>query len=91
MMSRLSRFARGNAFGVVALVFLAVFILGPIITVILWAFTERWRYPSLLPTQWGLSYWSETLSRGVRSSADRYPAAFATATLAGRSRRSLII
>ena len=69
MMSRLSRFARGNAFGVLALVFLAVFILGPIVTVILWAFTERWRYPSLLPTQWGLSYWSETLSRADISTA----------------------
>ncbi len=52
-----------ESFGVVALVFLFIAIIGPMSTVVLWAFAERWRYPSLIPTQWGLSYWSETLSR----------------------------
>jgi putative spermidine/putrescine transport system permease protein len=33
------------------------------LSVALWAFAERWRYPALLPTQWGLSYWAETFSR----------------------------
>jgi putative spermidine/putrescine transport system permease protein len=37
--------------------------------VILWAFAEQWRYPSLVPTQWGLSYWSDTLSRADIQSA----------------------
>ena len=52
-----------EAFGLVALLFLVIVIIGPISTVFLWAFAEKWRYPSLLPTQWGLSYWAETLSR----------------------------
>jgi putative spermidine/putrescine transport system permease protein len=52
-----------EAFGLVALFFLTILILGPISTVILWAFTLRWRYPSLLPTEWGLRYWPATLSR----------------------------
>lgn len=50
-------------FGIVALLFLVIVIIGPISTVFLWAFAERWQYPSLIPTEWGLSYWSETLRR----------------------------
>lgn len=50
-------------FGIVALIFLVIVIIGPISTVFLWAFAERWQYPSLIPTQWGLSYWRETLQR----------------------------
>ncbi len=33
------------------------------LTVVLWAFANQWRFPSLLPTQWGLDYWEETISR----------------------------
>src|SRR5262249_41499780 len=50
-------------FGVVALVALVIFILGPLSTVVMWAFAERWRYPSLVPTQVGFRYWADTLSR----------------------------
>jgi putative spermidine/putrescine transport system permease protein len=46
-----------------ALLFLVIVILGPISSVFLWAFAEKWRYPSLVPTDWGLKYWGETLSR----------------------------
>ncbi len=56
-------------FGIVALIFLAIVIIGPISTVFLWAFAERWQYPSLIPTEWGLSYWGETLSRADISTA----------------------
>lgn len=58
-----------EGFGLVMLVFLLIFILGPISTVVLWAFTVRWRYPSLLPTEWGLDYWPATLSRADITSA----------------------
>jgi putative spermidine/putrescine transport system permease protein len=58
-----------ESFGLVALVFLAVLILGPISTVILWSFAIRWRYPSLLPTEWGLHYWPATLTRADITSA----------------------
>ncbi len=54
---------RRDAIGVVLLIALFIVIIGPMLAVILWAFTEIWRYPSLLPTQWGLSYWYETLAR----------------------------
>lgn len=64
----LIKFLHREGFGLVMLVLLSIIIIGPLIGVILWAFTEVWRYPSLLPTQWGLSYWSDTLSRAdIRS------------------------
>jgi len=55
--------AARELFGLIALIFLVIVIIGPVTTVFLWAFTERWQYPSLVPTQWGLSYWRETLGR----------------------------
>lgn len=36
---------------------LAFFILGPLIWLALWAFAGSWRYPSLLPATWTLSWW----------------------------------
>ncbi len=63
------RAIRREGFGVIMLVFLFIVIIGPMIAVILWAFTEVWRYPSLVPTQWGTSYWGDTLSRADIQSA----------------------
>lgn len=54
---------RKEGFGLVALFFLILLILGPLSSVFLWAFAERWAYPSLIPTQWGFKYWGDTLSR----------------------------
>ncbi len=54
---------RQELFGVFVLIVLVFLILGPISSVFLWAFAERWRYPSLVPTTWGLSYWEETFNR----------------------------
>lgn len=47
----------------VLLVVMFIVIVGPMLSVIFWAFAEQWRYPSLVPTKWGLSYWEETLTR----------------------------
>ena len=58
-----SKRLRREGFGVIMLVLLFIVIIGPMIAVILWAFAEQWRYPSLIPTQWGLSFWYETLAR----------------------------
>ncbi|MCA0453458.1 MAG: ABC transporter permease subunit [Chloroflexi bacterium] len=52
-----------DGFGLLALVVLGLVILGPLYSVVLWAFAERWKYPSLVPTQFGFSFWSETFSR----------------------------
>ncbi len=54
---------RRELLSVVLVVVLFIVIIGPMLTVIFWAFAEQWRYPSLVPTKWGLSYWQETLTR----------------------------
>ncbi|WP_283192966.1 ABC transporter permease subunit [Rhizobium sp. AN80A] len=49
--------------GIVFAVLLTLFIAVPLIVVGTWAFTEVWRYPSVVPQQFGLRFWSQTLSR----------------------------
>jgi putative spermidine/putrescine transport system permease protein len=58
-----ARTIRREGTSLVLLVVLFILIIGPMITVVLWAFADVWRYPSLVPTQWGLSFWEDTLSR----------------------------
>lgn len=57
------RFFRRQGVGIVLLVGLFLFIIAPMISVFLWAFAEQWRYPSLLPTQWGFRFWEQTFQR----------------------------
>lgn len=64
-----SQMARRDGFGILALVVLILVILGPLYSVVLWAFAEKWKYPSLVPTQFGFSYWEQTLSRADIASA----------------------
>ena len=73
------RTLRRESFGVFALIALVLLIIGPLTTVVMWAFAERWRQPSLVPTQWGLSYWTETLGRADVISA--LPASVLLATI----------
>ncbi len=54
---------REHGFGIVALVILTLVILGPLYSVVLWAFAERWAYPSLIPTQFGFKFWEMTFAR----------------------------
>jgi len=54
---------RRESLSLLLIVLLFIVIIGPMLSVILWAFAEQWRYPSLVPTKWGLSYWAETLTR----------------------------
>jgi putative spermidine/putrescine transport system permease protein len=54
---------RQKWYGVSIAILLALVILGPMMNVFLWAFTERWRYPALLPTEWGLRFWPDTFAR----------------------------
>jgi putative spermidine/putrescine transport system permease protein len=42
---------------------MALAMIGPILTVILWAFAVKWRYPHLLPTEWGMKFWFGMLGR----------------------------
>lgn len=57
------KFVRQNLTGIVLIVALFLFIIGPMFSVFLWAFAEQWRYPSLLPTQWGFKFWEQTFQR----------------------------
>jgi putative spermidine/putrescine transport system permease protein len=69
--SRLSfiRMIRRDGFGILALIILILVILGPLYSVVLWAFAEKWKYPSLVPTQFGFSFWKDTFSRADITSA----------------------
>lgn len=49
--------------GLLILGAMAMAMIGPIASVILWAFAEVWRYPNILPTDWGLRYWFAMLGR----------------------------
>lgn len=49
--------------GLLILCSMAMAMLGPILTVVLWAFAVRWRYPNLLPTEWGFKFWIGMLGR----------------------------
>jgi putative spermidine/putrescine transport system permease protein len=49
--------------GIVFGVLLSAAIVFPLIVVATWAFTEVWRYPNVIPQQFGLRFWGQTLSR----------------------------
>ncbi len=57
------RWIRRDGFGAVIAATLILFIIGPMLSVVLWAFAEKWQYPSLLPTVFGFRWWSETFRR----------------------------
>ncbi len=67
--ARALKTVRRDGIGVLMLIALFIMIIGPMITVILWAFAEQWRYPSLIPTRWGLMYWIQTFARADIQSA----------------------
>jgi len=54
---------RHDWYGISMVILLALVILGPMLNVFFWAFAERWQYPSLLPTTWGLRFWGDTFAR----------------------------
>jgi len=55
--------ARIDWTGICFAVLLTLFIALPLVVVGTWAFTEVWRYPSVIPQQFGLRFWHQTLSR----------------------------
>lgn len=44
-------------------VMLTIIIGLPLITVAVWAFSEVWRYPSLIPQKFGMRFWFQTMAR----------------------------
>ncbi len=49
--------------GIAFAVALSLVIIFPLIVVATWAFANVWRYPSIIPQQFGLRYWGDTLAR----------------------------
>lgn len=49
--------------GLAFTILLAIVIAVPLLVVFTWAFTEIWRYPSVIPQKFGLRFWDQTLSR----------------------------
>ena len=49
--------------GILFAVLLSAAIVLPLLIVGTWAFTEVWRYPNVIPQQFGLRFWGQTLTR----------------------------
>ena len=40
----------------------AFVIFGPLLNLVLWAFAERWYFPSKLPSQYGFTFWQRVFA-----------------------------
>ncbi|SEP71180.1 putative spermidine/putrescine transport system permease protein [Devosia sp. YR412] len=49
--------------GIVLAAVLTLVIVLPLVVVGTWAFTNVWRYPSVIPQEFGLRFWNQTLAR----------------------------
>lgn len=49
--------------GIFFAVTLTIIIIVPLVVVGTWAFTNVWRYPSVIPQEFGLRFWNQTLAR----------------------------
>ncbi len=63
MAGELSLRGRIDWVGIVFAVLLTLIIVFPLLVVGTWAFTNVWRYPSVIPQEFGLRFWFQTLSR----------------------------
>jgi putative spermidine/putrescine transport system permease protein len=67
--SHILRRIRRSMTGLLLLLALAIAIISPMLTVVFWAFANIWRYPSLVPSEWGVRFWADTLSRADLTAA----------------------
>ena len=49
--------------GILFAIALSAAVIVPLLVVGVWAFTEVWRYPNVVPQQFGLRFWNQTLTR----------------------------
>lgn len=54
---------RTDVTGILFALALTVAVVFPLIVVGIWAFTDVWRYPAILPQDWGLRFWGQTMAR----------------------------
>ncbi len=52
-----------DGYGILLALLLSIVVVLPLLVVGVWAFTEVWRYPNVLPQQFGLRFWEQTLNR----------------------------
>ncbi len=63
-------FRRG--LGVILVLALSAYLLLPLLTLIVWAFADVWRYPSMLPQSYSLRWWSWVFHNGDVGKAVKY-------------------
>jgi putative spermidine/putrescine transport system permease protein len=63
MMTRRRGGISDQAAGALLLAALIIFVLGPLVCVMVWAFADVWRPPAFLPAEWGVKYWALVLAR----------------------------
>ena len=49
-------------FVALVLALLAFAIFGPLLNLVLWAFAEKWYFPSKLPLEYGLTFWQRVFA-----------------------------
>jgi putative spermidine/putrescine transport system permease protein len=58
-----------RALGAVIVLALGAFLLLPLLTMLLWAFTDVWRYPHILPSSYSLRWWKWVFQNGNMTQA----------------------
>ena len=51
-----------NLLRALVLALFAFVIFGPLLNLVLWAFAERWYFPSKLPSQYGFTFWERVFA-----------------------------
>ena len=62
-MTDMRRSAPLDLAGVAFAIIMTLVIVFPLVVVGTWAFSNVWRYPAVLPQEFGLRYWTTTLAR----------------------------
>ena len=53
-----------RALALILVIGLSCFLLLPLLTLLLWAFTDGWRYPSVFPQSYSLKWWEWVFTNG---------------------------
>src|SRR3981081_1336836 len=61
-----------RALGLILVLGLSSFLLLPLMTLLLWAFADEWRYPNVIPQSASLKWWEWVFTNGDVGSAVRY-------------------
>jgi putative spermidine/putrescine transport system permease protein len=61
-----------RALGLILVFALSSFLLLPLLTLLLWAFADEWRYPNVIPQSASLRWWDWVLTNGDVGTAVRY-------------------